>query len=131
MCLSTITSSKNLPNATGYGWKVMSNMDNKIITPCFATSLAVGRWHKDKRQYKLKDNYSDEYKTGFHIFATRQAARLYKRGTFDKVYKVKYRHVVATGTQWDGLSNEYLPALVVREIMLLPRTKKIKVKAKK
>lgn len=128
MCLSRVTSKDNLPKATGYGWKVMIILEDVVVTLCYREPLMVDYWNKDVHSYMIASDDYNNYMNGYHIFSTRKAARIYAKGwPHAAIYRVKYRHIVATGHQYKN--GEILPTLVVREIMLLPRTKKAKVKA--
>ena len=115
MCLNMKLSRIDCPNQK-HGWKVIKRIDgtNKYITPLFDYDVKFNTWINDKQSGRIyTDTFS--YLHGFHIFLSREDARLYKRIN-EKVVKVKFDDIVAYGYQYttivDG-STQYVRRLKV------------------
>jgi hypothetical protein len=116
MCLSKLENF-DVPNE-GYGWKVLSVSMNsgEFYTPIKHTSdgnIIKSKFRSCHNCFgEIPTDYTDyrtEYKAGFHIFTTRASARAYLNNLYNKktkrVFKVKYKNVLATGIQDAGLKN--------------------------
>jgi hypothetical protein len=136
MCLNTVHKVISAPKE-GVGWKVFEcdssgktyfaiyqGLPNKIYP--------VGEWLKemdyrdpnDRRRKKIYIENMPAYPFGFHIFSTKQAAQTYlDLGLGGVIKKVKYRRVVATGTQTiflDGLHSRHYKTIIAKEMMIVP-----------
>ena len=131
MCLDRVAE-KNIanPGKVRQGWKVFSRERrargrHALYFPCCnlpgrTTGLAPqGRWLKS-HQGRIGGGYSN----GFHIFTRKRNAEMW--GSFvgeKKVVKVKYKSVVAYGTQGKHILRKgvvMLPVHVARE-MFVPK----------
>ena len=112
MCLDTVTSEgkEKLPRGEyRIGWKAVSiaqpispQRKSKTFHSIYNDSKPLNKWLKCEHDLQLwTDLYpSTSYPSGFHIFETRAGARFWSYGV-TKVVKVRYRQVVARGTQDD------------------------------
>ena len=109
MCLNKLEKFKT----TGVGWKVVSITEKKYVPPLQFYSMDSYKkrgWNIDTRNCKLSfyDNDKKEsvfYPTGYHIFVNKRDAKRFMVKDCSEidhkeiVKKVKYKKVVATGTQ--------------------------------
>ena len=105
MCLSTIDYTEPDPKVTGYGWKVYGRTKSGELLPDYFgprgygdfQPLPIDQWlpraHHHRRRPPLP------YRTGYHVFKTRKDARAWKLGLSDTVRKVKWRGLLAAGSQ--------------------------------
>jgi len=112
MCLTTVTSLKkemHPPGKWSYGWKCVKktptlNQTNYFVSMFNTTPTPFDKWLKATNTnikgplFPQSDIYYMFYPSGFHIFQTRKEARRWKEPG-EIVVKVRYRHVVARGTE--------------------------------
>lgn len=109
MCLNKLEKFKT----TGVGWKVVLITEKKYVPPlrfCCQDSYKKRGWNIDAKDNPLSfyDNDKKEtvfYPTGYHIFVNKKDAKRFMIKHFEEigckeiVKKVRYKTVVATGTQ--------------------------------
>lgn len=120
MCLSTII--KGAPAPKGYGWKVVKVNNGRFsykVRP--GSELRFGRWLQANDTILQASDFST-YKSGFHIFDSRRAARDYKNNQSGVVVRVKYRKVVAVGTQSTGRTyngvSRYSKCIIAKQMLV-------------
>lgn len=116
MCLSTVSSEK--PKSSGIGYKVLRYASDwnfvmnryevnykKFVAPYYGHDfIYVGDTTNDSNNHnKIIADDGKKYTTGFHIFATKLAAKKYLGGGHsgagqEIVAKVKYRKAYRQGT---------------------------------
>lgn len=111
MCLIIVTSRERDRKREGIGWKVFTIVNEKFRGEYYGGIRNVGVW------LKSRNDGSEEYPLGFHIFQTRREARYWNRHCPNKVVKVKFRDVLAEGTQLVGT----VRIIVAKEMMILPQ----------
>lgn len=94
MCLDTVD--KEIKKTKESGWKVFKKGPRGLISLFFEGRVfPIKKWITDRRKGNVD---SDEYQKGFHIYATKHAAKRFCfRGCVMR--KVEFKDVVATGTQ--------------------------------
>ena len=101
MCLGTIDEkTKNWR----VGYKVFFfDYLNCSMHPIFFNlnlSFEKNKWIVDKEDDILQSSTGKKYKTGFHFFRNKkEATNCYKLDYGHKIFKIKVRDIVATGTQ--------------------------------
>lgn len=106
-------------NGEGIGWKLF---EKERHWKCYR-GYFWARWYKPNTWYKASNavipNYFDvPYPAGFHICQTKKAVQLRKtKGPYTsdncKIAKVKFRNIVATGTEKDK------HVIVAKEMMII------------
>ncbi len=109
MCLDSVKSvkSEKLPKDQYHmGWKVVRiNKDKQTFDSLYNIDMPLNKWLRCKRPLcdilYTGSNSDRTYPAGFHIFTTREAARRWNVTSCmtSHVVKVRYRRVVARGTQ--------------------------------
>jgi hypothetical protein len=121
MCLSKITNNKR-QNISGTGWKIVGNWNlppDKFYSPVRFVLYSYNKNLKSS-SVKLLGGCNTIYKSGFHIFKTRQAARKHwiwqKRNSEDKlkIVKVNYKDIICEGL------DDNSETLIVKE-MFVPK----------
>lgn len=111
MCLTKIdyhetSIATKTPNKIQYGWKIFERIDkNTVQVPYRMHQYKIGRHIKDTHIGQIAADMGGLYERGFHLFATRQAARDFmnykrsSRGTLKDCHirKVRYSQVTAIG----------------------------------
>ena len=116
MCLDTVTSRTRDRKREGFGWKVFKIIDGVLENEYYDGRIPIieGCWLKSNDEGGYQN-----YPLGFHIFRTREEARIWKRWSNRNrvVKKVMFRDVLAEGKQLHyGCS---LRVIVAKEIMIL------------
>lgn len=116
MCLEIVYSTVRDRKREGIGWKVFQIKNGNLYGDCVVGRRRIGVW------LKSRDNKSASYPLGFHILHTRREARIWK-SPGEKVRKVRFRDVLAEGTQykWGELLSHNLRVIVAKEMMILPK----------
>ena len=125
MCLDKIDKRVNDPDKVYDGWKVFSVRDDDKLVPVIIStnkSFSENEWNIDDCTETLTtDDYVEEYKTGFHVFAERDDAISWREGT-EVVRKVKVRNVQTIGKQLIHNSTsekkQYVQVYVGRELFI-------------
>lgn len=105
MCLTSVTSTEYEETPKGEyhtGWKAVSiHKDIMKFYSMWNCGRLLNKWHRCNKTNRLTTvSGFDSYDLGFHIFATREGARFWKRHWAGyRVVKVRYRNVVARGIQ--------------------------------
>lgn len=85
-----------------YGWKVFRKMGGKYYPECrgvlFKKGYETAHWIKKVGPKRIKYSFKKSYRSGFHVFRTRENARQWNN--FGKIVKVKIRKVHTYGEQW-------------------------------
>ncbi|KKN78305.1 hypothetical protein LCGC14_0351640 [marine sediment metagenome] len=108
MCLSVITKITDLPK-WGVGYKSVDSKFRPMIFH-YSRSLIVGQTYDDPQDYSLSRH---QYRTGYHIFKSKKAAKCYQFDSPGIVIKVRYSKVTAIGLQAEG------EVIVARRITIL------------
>lgn len=128
MCLSKVDEVPSVKS--GIGYKIVHQREDGSYHygcirscggkfPSDEIAAPLNQWVRDprRRSEPITINYPfAKYTPGFHIFPTTKALRMFNacNGWYDQpVLRVKFRNVVATGTQ------EEAPTIVARSIMRL------------
>lgn len=116
MCLGEVTTTERNRKQEGVGWKVFQIRDGEISGEYDRLpQIKIGVW------LKSKDDDSEVYPLGFHVFHTRKEAREWKSRSCDgniprqRVRKVRWRDFLAQGTQ-SGIG---LRIIVAKKMMVL------------
>ena len=126
MCLDITYANpkKKYPKGKTYiGYKIFSQNINNTLSNVSANAIytifKTNKWIPDINKYILyTDETSEKYMTGFHLYASKQAANEYAKLLYfalDEVWKVEFRDVVAVGKQ-NGRK-----VIVARKIKLIER----------
>ena len=101
MCLSVVNEKiKNPTNKVIYAWKVFSIRNKRFIHFPYCSRDTFIPYHK---WMTAEVRNIGEYRTGFHAFKTRAAARRYSAGAVETIRKVKLRKVRTIGIQNYGV----------------------------
>ena len=117
MCLEQLFDNEYKEEATNIGYKVFKIDGNKklySVDKCVYKSYKKRRWIHDNNDYCI----NGWYKTGFHVFLTRAAAIHYRSlgvPNYEVIYKVKFKNVVAYGSQ---LRHK---VVVVRDMLIMEK----------
>ena len=96
MCLESITKVYPKKDKTeGFGWKVFFRYKRKLHTVILAKPIEKGKIYRRRIETILSD-YNISYDSGFHIFTTRDEARIYHCDG-EVIRKVKYKGIVCDG----------------------------------
>ena len=99
MCLHRVT--KQNPKKEGYGWKVFEKTKCGGLVGQFynGAKFKEGVWNTDKNPGVIKDDVyrNFTYPAGFHIYKTRQAARVNRHSLTETVRKVRYKEALVEG----------------------------------
>jgi hypothetical protein len=102
MCLSAVTKTYKKNNNSGFGWKIIKIRDDGFVSPCYGSAQKFDKW-LNSNTIMIEANNGQCYKSGFHVFKTRQAARdhwLWKvrNGVVTrKIVKVQYKNIICEG----------------------------------
>ena len=120
MCLDTVDKKTK---KVSEGWKVIKVINNKLHGICYPFNFETNRWITDSAESLIKSDSNKKYQAGFHFYLNKEDAELDVKiwnTKILKVFKVRVRNVVATGTQFINIYNE--PTLckvgVAREIFI-------------
>ncbi len=115
MCLDTL---EDFP-VKDCGWKVFIRCRDKLGGPFRNYVFPVNKWldaNNGKGNTVLSTNDEDKkYKAGFHIYASREAAR---ESGYNVVKRVKFKEVIATGRQ-NGHK-----VIVAKKVLVMPVKKR-------
>jgi len=122
MCLTTIDPKPTCRYGTGY--KIFRYYNNRHLVAIFAHGGSVKRfkvdhWLTDTNEKAIpfiRCGIADYYPAGFHIYASKKDA-IANKGFFLVIRKVRFRKVVATGTQ-DGVFLRSHKVIVAGEIFI-------------
>ena len=128
MCLHYID--KVTVPTEGVGWKMLyvCGTTGELFLPLKGSSksLPLNVWlneedYREYPKYTLRAEMGEgTYTIGFHVSLSRQGARTFKRkcmGSPAVLYRVQFRDVVASGTQYKCRT------VVARQIMILRRSR--------
>ena len=125
MCLDTVD--KKTRTNVEYGYKVFYIWDKKLLGEFYQ---ADGKFHgnsvyKKRKWYKSSDTIIGKltYSSGFHVFTNKRDAIKYIAGNSYKVFKVKIKNIVASGTQDSYGAQIDKKVVVAKEMMILEEVK--------
>ena len=105
MCLSVVNKEK--PPETGYGWKVFSELDGRLVGDTIKPYMVrpMRRWlkAKDFSETKRIPDGKKRYKAGWHIFVDKESAEKWA-SPYQEIHRVKHRKAHTAGMQEDFLS---------------------------
>jgi hypothetical protein len=103
-----------------FGWKCFDKDDRGLTGPWTGFVFPVNKWlDAGKRSGLLYTSHSGApYKSGFHIYTSRDAAR--HSAWSGTIRKVKFKRVLATGREYST------KVIVAQEILVLPTKKRAK-----
>lgn len=131
MCLEKITKKYPKKDKTeGFGYKVIlhNRARNRFMFLFYYDNFKTHEYNKwVKRRIhpicsgsNILPNTFFEYDSGFHIFKTRKAARIYKDEYISaRVVKVQYKGIVCEGIQ--SFDSHKLECLVVKQIKVIKK----------
>ena len=91
------------------GWKVIKAINNKLHGICYPFNFETNRWITDLADSFIKSDSNKKYQAGFHFYLNKEDAELDVKiwnNVDDKVFKVRVKNVVATGTQLINIHNK-------------------------
>ena len=134
MCLSKVTTRFD---SVQRGWKFFKvDNDGNLFFPYFGLPGAQGfhaergKWLTAIQQPNSLAPKERRYTTGFHIFLSREEAKLYGKSDFSsytyKIVTVMYKMPLALGTQRCGREQRDLNCVVASQMFIpLPRRKAV------
>ncbi|TET41427.1 MAG: hypothetical protein E3J60_04550 [Dehalococcoidia bacterium] len=115
MCLTEVTLTTRDRKQEGFGWKVFEVVNKKFKGEYYGGIRKEGVW------LKSKDDGSEDYPLGFHLYQTRREARhwlsycnRHRDGKYI-VRKAKFRGILAEGR------DNCRRVIVVKEMLILPQ----------
>jgi hypothetical protein len=109
MCLHVVDKEAIVKEGIGYKGFFISH--GEINSEYQTFGFTYEKWVKDDDNSYIRTCDGEKYKTGFHLYKTRREAR--NNYSDSDIRKIKFRKVVATGTQNDDR------VIVAREIYIL------------
>lgn len=125
MCLEKVSNNEHIPEASGVGWKVFDLDSQERLVSWYISGeqqarnpYEINKWY-EAYSFTFKDK--EEYWRGFHIFTTRRDAKKWYSAISRQsmIYKVRWRHRLATGTQY--FCGHNYSCVVAKEILILPK----------
>lgn len=95
MCLKTVECRGNM----GVGYKIVAEDYFPLHFREYTYRFKKNKWVHDQKNMKIGDIGCPRYSTGFHVLLNKDDAVYYSLTYGGKIIKVKYKNVVAFGTQ--------------------------------
>jgi len=138
MCLVKLTTKRK--RKVSYGYKVFTKektkhlifFKRKYVKTLFSTKwMPLNKWINEKSYRTIFEKNIDyiygrkvTYEKGFHIFEYLKDARIYREKKFEeKIFKVEFRDVVASGLAYTHSNINIGPVFVAKKIKIIKEIK--------